>query len=835
MIFMASRPGGYLKLFRSKGKGVADLLQYAALVDSGVVQLKDGGLIAGFFYQGEDPQSITNERIEQISAQANRALARLGSGWASHIDAVRLPTAAYSDPQLSAFPDPVTQAIDNERRAHFMREGRHFETQHAIVLKYTPPIRAKNKVVDLIYDDDGVDESPADRQLKIFQAQLGEIQGNLSAVMSIRRMGSYSYTDSFGRTHHGDELVDYVQAALTGEPHPVNIPPVPMYLDAILGGQELWTGDTPKYGGKYITCVAIEGYPAESYPGILNLLDNMAIAYRFSSRMIYMDRPEALAALNKYKRRWTQKVRGFVSQVFKVENGNIDADALFMAQETDGEITNAHSGVVTFGYYTPVIVLMGEDRAELMENARIIVRELVRDGFAARVETVNTMQAWLGSLPGHTDENVRRPLLHTLALADMLPLFGIWPGHSEHPCPFYPAGSPPLLQGATTGSTPFRLNLHYGDLGHTLIFGPPGAGKSALLATIAASHRRYPNATVTAFDKGASMMALCLAVGGDHYDVGGEGQQLGFCPLQHLETDSDVAWATEWVETLYRLQHDGAAPSPEQRAAITHAVKQMRDLSGHRSLSDFVTTVQDREVRAAVEHYTMNGPLGALLDAEQDNLGTSKFSVFEVEDLMSKGDINAIPVLLYLFRRFERSLKGQPALLILDEAWIMLGNKVFRDKIQEWLRVLRKQNCAVIMATQSLSDSARSGLLDILAETCPTKIYLPNEQAMMKGSDKTLGPSDYYAALGLNPRQIELLANAVKKRHYYFTSPEGQRLFTLELGPITLAFVGVSDKESVRRVRQLHAEHGRNWPARWLAERRVEVPEILEVPHAQAA
>ncbi len=180
-----------------------------------------------------------------------------------------------------------------------------------------------------------------------------------------------------------------------------------------------------------------------------------------------------------------------------------------------------------------------------------------------------------------------------------------------------------------------------------------------------------------------------------------------------------------------------------------------------------------------------------------------------------------IPVLLYLFRRFEKSLHGQPALLILDEAWVMLGDAVFRDKIREWLKVLRKANCAVIIATQSLSDAQNSGIMDVLRESCPTKIFLPNEEAGKSGSENFLGPRDLYLGLGLNEKELEIITWATKKKHYYYSSTNGRRLFQLELGPLTLAFVAASDKESVKRVKQLHQEHGDQWPAVWLRERGV--------------
>lgn len=185
---------------------------------------------------------------------------------------------------------------------------------------------------------------------------------------------------------------------------------------------------------------------------------------------------------------------------------------------------------------------------------------------------------------------------------------------------------------------------------------------------------------------------------------------------------------------------------------------------------------------------------------------------------MNLGDKYALPVLLYLFRRIEKSLKGQPAVIILDEAWLMLAHIVFRAKIKEWLKVLRKLNCLVLMATQSLSDAANSGILDVIVESTPTKIFLPNVYAR---DEET---SMLYRRMGLNNRQIEILASAVPKREYYYVSENGRRLYNLALGPLALAFVGSSDKESIARIQSLVATHGDDkWVDVWLEEKGIDI------------
>ena len=178
---------------------------------------------------------------------------------------------------------------------------------------------------------------------------------------------------------------------------------------------------------------------------------------------------------------------------------------------------------------------------------------------------------------------------------------------------------------------------------------------------------------------------------------------------------------------------------------------------------------------------------------------------------MNLGDKYALPTLLYLFRRIERSLHGQPAAIILDEAWLMLGHPVFRAKIREWLKVMRKNNCLVLMATQSLSDAANSGILDVIVESTATKIFLPNVFARDEEA------SALYRRMGLNSRQIEILASAIPKREYYYVSENGRRLYDLALGSLALAFVGSTDKESIATIKNLYDQYGDAWVNEWLA------------------
>ena len=478
-----------------------------------------------------------------------------------------------------------------------------------------------------------------------------------------------------------------------------------------------------------------------------------------------MDGHEAVRHLEKYRKKWKQKVRGFFDQLFQTNSGRINQHAQDMVDDIDGALTELNGGIVGVGYYTSVIVLFDADRKALDATAKRVTKAINELGFNARVEDTNTLDAFFGSLPGHCDENVRRPLMNTLNLGDLMPTSSIWSGEGSAPCPFYPALSPALMSCLSSGSAPFWLNLHVRDIGHTIMFGPTGAGKSTHLGMIVAQLRRYRDMSIFFFDKGYSIYPLAMAAGGEHYTVGGDGDELAFCPLQYLESKSDRAWAAEWIETILNLNQ--IQISSAQRNEIVSALENMH-ASGARTLTDFCLTIQDHAIREGMKQYTIAGSMGHLLDAKEDGLSLSDFTAFEIEELLNLGEKYALPVLLYLFRRIEKSLRGQPAAIVLDEAWIMLGHETFRGKIREWLKVMRKANCLILMATQSLTDAAHSGILDVIVESTATKIFLPNAYAREEDA------SALYRRMGLNERQIQLISEAIPKRQYYYVSEKGQ-------------------------------------------------------------
>ncbi len=487
---------------------------------------------------------------------------------------------------------------------------------------------------------------------------------------------------------------------------------------------------------------------------------------------------------------------------------NISLHALDMARDAMEAMAEAESGEVVYGLYTITVLVMDEDEGTVEEHAREVQKRIQNRGYGARIEAANAPEALMGTWPGHGYENLRAVPLHSLNLADLLPLTSIWAGQPTVPNPYFPPQSPALMLTATSGQTPFCFTPWVEDVGMQLVLGPIGSGKSTFLAMEAAQFRRYPGAQVFWFDKGYSSYPLCLAVGGQHYDIGAD-DTVSFTPLAGIDDEHEREWALGWLEECLLLQ-GLTTITPELRQALWQALSQLGQMDYASTLTMFLATVQDHTVRAALAHYALGGGAGALLDAAHDSLQYSDFMVFEMKHLLNRGDTDLIPVLLYLFHRLEQRLDGRPTLLLIDEAWLMLGRARFGERLEAWLRTLRKKNAAVVFTSQSLTDVERCPQRNIIVESCQTKIFLPNAEA------ETTQSKALYLDMGLNEKEVQLLRYATPKKHYLYHSPLGRRLFDMHLGRAALSFVGATGREEIRQIQEVVQTYGNQWPAVWL-------------------
>lgn len=786
-----------LREYRNTADRLADHLPWAALVAPGVVLNKDGGFQRTLRFRGPDLESATEAELMSVCARANNALRRLGSGWALFFDAERLQALDYPD---SDFPDPASWLVDEERRAHFDgRREQHFESRYHLTLYHLPPADQVSRAERALLEREGGQEGRDWRQdLRAFIAETDRVLDLLSGfVPEVRGLDD-------------PETLTFLHGCISTRRHDVAVPQTPIYLDGLLVDTPLSGGIEPMLGDHHLRTVTVFGFPNSTRPGILDALNHQGFAYRWATRFIALDKTAATKALTRIRRQWFNKRKSIAQLMREVM---MNEPAPLTDSDADNKVTDADLALqalggdhVAFGYYTATITVSDADRAAADEKLRVIERTVNSLGFTCIREGVNAVEAWLGSLPGHVYANVRQPLVHTLNLAHLVPLSSVWagPALNDH------LVGPSLLQAETSGSTPFRLSTHVGDVGHMLIVGPTGAGKSVLLALMALQFRRYPQSQVYIFDKRFSARAAVLAMGGQHHGLAADAG-MAFQPLRDIDAAGHRAWAIEWLGDL--LANEKVMVTPEIKDALWSALVSLASAPpGERTLTGLSMLLQSNPLRAALAPYTLDGPFGRLLDASEDGLALADVQCFETDALLATPSVVA-PVLTYLFRRLEARFDGRPTLLILDEAWKFLDSPLFAARIREWLKELRKRNVSVVFATQSLPDITSSTILPAILDGCPQRILLPNDRAQEPLS------REVYQSFGLNDRQIELIARATPKRHYYLQSQRGNRVFELGLGPVALALCGASDPATQALIDEVLARHGAAFTAAFLEAR----------------
>lgn len=775
-----------LREFQRKPNKLSDYLPWAAFVWPGVILNKDGSFQKSYAFRGPDLESATQAELVSITRRLNNAIKRLPGGWCIYTEAQRIKSQDYPN---SDFPDLVTALIDQERREYFS-EGNHFESLYYFTIVFLPPPEKQGKVESFFFErgkGNELGQVSYETHLKNFVTEAERLLALLAEIMPEAR----PLDDS--------ETLTYLHSCISTKRHWIRVPEIPMYLDGIIVDTPLVGGLEPRLGDHHLRIVSILGFPGSTVPGLLDNLNRLNFEYRWVTRYISMDKQEALSEIGKNRRQWFAKRKGVMTlikeTITQTESAMVDNDALNKANDADIAMQEVADDAVSYGYFTASVVVMDEDNSIVEKKVRALEKTINALGFTVINETINAVDAWFGSLPGLCRGNIRRPILSSMNLSHIFPLSAVWAGpeRNKH------LNGPVLMHTDTPGNTPSRLSLHVDDVGHAMIVGPTGAGKSVLLAILAAQFRRYDKSQIYFFDKDGSIKALTAGVGGDFYDLG-EREVLAFQPLAAIDNELELSWAAEWIYDLLRAEN--LEVNPEIKKAVWTALTSLATSPvDQRTITGLTLLLQDADLRQALEPFTVRGSFGRLFDATFDNLDYGRWQVFEMAKLMET-KAAVVPALSYIFHKLEQRFTGAPTVLFLDECWLFLDNPIFAAKIREWLKVLRKANVAVVFATQSLQDVENSSIASVIKESCPTKIYLPNSNAFESHM------SQIYQGFGLNEREIELIGMATPKRQYYYKSPMGSRLFELALGPLALAYCGASTPEDRKMVSQIQSSGG---------------------------
>ena len=779
---------------------------------------KDGGIQTTWKYRGPDLDSTVEAHLSISTMRLNSLFSSIGTGWTLYFEAQRSPSMKYLT--TDDFPDEITRLIDIERKNLFS-SGIHFESEFYITVYWRPPFDREEKMKELFIEGAKKKVIEAEDRMKTFVEQVEKIYSMFSTLnINMEYMGP-------------DEIVTYLHSTISTQPRQIKVPSKPLLLDQYLPDEPFYGGLQPKLGSKHVRIIVPIVFASNTVFGMFNAFNALPFPFRWITRFHFLSKQACLSELDSIKRGWFGKMKSMMSMFKEVvlnqqENSeNINTAAAIKFDEVKDAITAVESDATRYGLFSMAVIVMHDDEDEAETMAKQVSQLFADIGLKAKIEAINAVDAWMGCIPGAIGRNIRMPLISAGNLVHMMPLASIWAGPQKNKH----LDGPPLIYTQTMGNTPFRLSLHVGDVGHALLVGPTGHGKSVHLNLITASFRKYRNAKVFIFDKGASAKILTYAVGGKFYDLGRASSELAFQPLSLVDQEDERSWATGWLCDF--LEQENVTVNPSTQALIRDSLTMVADNPPHlRTITAFINNLQDPSLKEAFsplaisDMHSNRGEYGAMFDADHDSLSFGSWQCFEMERLMNIKRIVG-PTLMYIFHRIDRLLdatltkKNDPAIIVLDECWVFLDNPIFANKIREWLKVLRKNNASVIFATQSLEDIVHSPIFDTVNQSCQSRIFLPDPTAF---EEKRYA---MYESFGLNRRQIEIIAKATPKRQYYYSSLEGCRLYdlALEACPLTLSYLGGSQADKIL------AEHIKSntsttdqFNTQWLAEHNISYP-----------
>ena len=811
--------------FKKLAKEPLNQLKYITpwsfIISPSVCMLKSGAIMAVYQVEYPDLESSSASSIASMASLFNRSVMALAQeeGWAIFFDARRRKTRDYP---AGEFNNLAGWLIDQKRCENFQKYGEHFTTDYFISFVYQLPSDMESKASSLFFKRNTVkkkneslfansDNLPAlQKEIENFLDEVEKTMGTLATKIWCHRLDD-------------SELFTYIKNNVSLDPQKMIFPEGTFFfLDNFISDIDVRASMPLRIGEYYAPVVAVMDFPSKAYPGIFDRLNRAMLEFRWTTRFIPMNKDTSAREAEKYQKRM-YSARKSAATILTELAANVEINRENQgAMEMEGEASQIQAdiamGEYVLGYYTSTLMCWDKSLERAKEKARKL-QQIVRScGFACKEESFNNLEAWCGMMAGNVYSNVRRPLLSTRNMSNIIPLSSAWQGLSSNDFTLETCGSSvPLLTCSTSYGTPFFLNLNVRDVGHSFVFGPTGAGKSTLLALLMAQATKYKDANIICIDKQLSSRAFMVAAGGVYVEPGKD--EVAFQPLSELlnpdecsekEYKESLMWCQQFVECLIAQQNIEVTPQMSKAISETLVMlslkpTDMRDLTSFQGYVNYTDPdTGDNTIRTALDPYCRGGAFGSVFDAEKTTLNLSKLMTIEMGSLMRLSEKAVAPALMYIFRYLEKlwtvpnGVRQPLTFLFLDEAWLYLQHPVFAGFIQEWLRTLRKRKVFCIFATQEVSAASKSTLRDTIVQQCLTKIYLADESA--------LSLAESYKDFGLTESEIVALSEATMKRDYYFKNPNGSRMFTLDLDALQLALIS-SDHEILDK---LENQYGRN-------------------------
>jgi type IV secretion system protein VirB4 len=710
---------------------------------------------------GVDYESLDHSEQEYAVKRLEAALKAFGSGF--HIyqylfksNRPDIPFARYDDPVVEA-------AIDQRRQFFETKRDRLYQVEifYAIVLEGP---RSKSGVgaafAQLFRDPAGAigelrTQFTSNSMKTLLRSQIETALSTLEQKVQAfsRQLADFmqiEILDQQGQFGFFRRLLNYDEWRIAGKPQSTQ------FLDYQVANSNIEAErDHLRVGDHFIRVLTMKEAITETRPLVLDALLKIPASFYVVSEWSPLSADKARKEVNKRRRHFNMSKTGFVSQMGNDASKTNPRDVLVdESKQADienlGDCLRALGDGQSLGDFSLTIVVNATTKRETDQIIGEFASVFTNADGNLFVETYNQLNAYFATVPGGYATNLRRLYLLNTNYADLSFLFTILPGEKRNAH----LGSEYLAVLETDNATPYFLNLHNGEVAHTLILGMTGSGKSYLCNFLLQNAQKYAPLTFI-FDIGGSFQSLTSIFGGSYLNVGQEARDFTINPFSLAPTKENLQFLFSFFRVLIEGNGQRYRLDFKEERKLWDGIERMYVLEpDQRTVSNFGNIIG--ELKERLHRWTRGGQYGFLFDNAEDTLSFSRFQTFNFAGWDDAPDVLE-PLLFYVLHRASNEIADPTKLatfkmFLLDEAWLFIKNETIRNYVVQGQKTWRKLNAAMILATQSLKELQESGMLQIVSESCPTKIFLANPEM-----DRDV----YREAFHLNDTELELIAGLV--------------------------------------------------------------------------
>jgi type IV secretion/conjugal transfer VirB4 family ATPase len=753
------------------------LVNLDRVLDERTVLTRAGDLMTVLKVNGRDAECFDPDQIDDVARRFEAALRSIGEDFRIYQYRLRRPHAGF--PRRD-YDNPVVQEALGSRTDFLnTRVSRLYTSETYLVVVYlgwriratqsardgplrqrvTAVVRRSASVETAIHHLDAELERASQRLRDTVDAFV--INANDVVPLSVtnsddafrffRRLTNYSPTKS--------ELGQLIRTT----------PLAPQLTDSVLECHR----DHLRLDDEYVQVLSLKLLPAKTYAHLLRALDSIPCSVIVATEWQRIDRAAARRLIQSIRRHFHTAKTSLVSQLTASPNAGprdvlVDDSAQAVVDDLGQCLEEVEGGGKSLGSFSLSIVVHSADLAHVRRATAEAAKLFAAHDGRVIEERYNLLNAWLAVLPGNDSYNLRRQWLLDSNYADFSFLFGQDTGDvvNKH------LGAESLAVLETDTGEPFHLNLHHGDVAHTVALGPPGTGKSFTLNFLITNAQKY-NPIVFIFDLGGGYQALTRLFGGGYTSLSA-GTRGGINPFCLPPTDENLHFLPSFCRVL--IETSGYTMTGADEKDLHEQVENLYTLEAPQRRLLTLSRLTNRHLRAQLAKWVQGGAYATWFDNVTDTVSLQTFQTLDFEGLNDYPQVLQ-PLIFYVLHRANSYLTdGEFAqrfkVLILDEAWRFLRHPVIRAYVVEALKTWRKKNAAVVLATQSVDDLEQSELLPTVLESCPTKLFLANP-----GMDA----ERYRRIFHLNKAETERIAGLTPKRQVLLKRPGLSKVLTLNV------------------------------------------------------